>query len=147
MNQTGWNAYAPYFSPKEKWGNPAAVQWVLVHALFLIRRELRDFGRDWPIIVHDATGPGHSPTGYHPKGLAVDFHFGAADCVLFDQGIALHQVLRDLRLFDFVGLGVYPDWQHPGFHLDVRGENARWGRIGGSYVSWERAMTEAAKVG
>lgn len=36
------------------------------------------------------------------------------------------------------GVGVYPEDNF--IHVDVRGSKARWGRLGGNYVSFEEAM-------
>ena len=40
------------------------------------------------------------------------------------------EALNDLQVAEKVGFGIYPDWNSPGFHLDARGEWARWGYIG-----------------
>jgi hypothetical protein len=47
---------------------------------------------------------------------------------------------QQVPLEEICGLGIYPDWAHPGFHLDLRGYKARWGRVEGSYVAYEEAL-------
>jgi len=142
VKRADFEAFAPYFSAAEQWGDIEALEWVTVWALYRLRVTMVAAGHDWPIVVHDATGPGHSPTGYHPRGLAVDFHFGgeAAGMRIADQADILEAALAALRLDRFTGLGVYPDWHRPGFHLDLRGRRARWGRLGHRYVAWDEAI-------
>jgi hypothetical protein len=66
-------------------------------------------------------------TGYHPHGVAVDGHIPGMSVV--DQYLAAE------RFDDFNGIGVYPDWNNPGLHIDARpkafklGGDARWGCI------------------
>ena len=76
-----------------------------------------------PIITHWQVGGavdvhgthGHAPDSYHLLGKgckAVDFH------------IKTHQLLREQYNFvcqaGFAGIGLYPYWNSPGFHVDVR---------------------------
>ncbi|NDY41233.1 hypothetical protein G3N55_00010 [Dissulfurirhabdus thermomarina] len=134
-----WDLVAPEFSPRERWGRPDRVSGLLLLALHAVRRTL-----GWPMVIHCAVETeGHSPTGEHPPGRAVDFHFAAPGVPYREQVERLEEVLDALQLSDFVGLGIYPDWAHPGFHLDVRGRRARWGRIGSRYVSLEEALARA----
>ena len=48
--------------------------------------------------------------------------------------------LKKHNLYDFVGLGIYPDQITPFFHLDFRGWKARWSRIGGKYLGIESGI-------
>ena len=126
-----------HFSREEPWGDPDRVSGTLLLTLEAVRERL-----GWPIVVHAAYATaGHNPRGYHPRGLAVDFHF-ATELPLRHQVKHLLAALDDLQLAAHVGLGLYPDWTHPGFHLDVRGYRARWGRLGNRYVPWEKALAE-----
>jgi hypothetical protein len=129
-------ALAPFFKPSEKWGNHNKVDWN--HSLHLVRiREcLLGMGLDWPMIIHCSYGKeGHAPNSYHHKdgiSRATDFHFKTG-APFKEQVIKLKYALLDTRLDDFVGLGIYPDWNNPGFHLDSRGSKARWGKIAERY--------------
>ncbi len=50
----------------------------------------------------------------------------------------LAQLAESISAFRDGGIGVYPE---EGFvHVDARGTKARWGRLGGKYVSYEEAM-------
>ena len=63
--------------------------------------------------------------GYHPLKMAVDLHI---------EGLhVIDQYLIAERFDAFNGIGVYPNWNMPGLHLDVRpcserkAYDARWG--------------------
>ena len=74
------------------------------------------------------------------KSLAVDFDTDAAtDAFSLWQ---ISQVLEKIELpfppFRLGGIGLYPDWNVPGFHIDLRPQNhqsfgARWFRLEGEY--------------
>ena len=82
-----------------------------------------------PIIVHCAYATsGHSWNSQHYTGNAIDFHFQSVDPYT-TQISRLEEVLKYLQVFNRVGLGIYPLWNNPGFHFDIRGKYARWGRI------------------
>ena len=71
-----------------------------------------------PIIIHSDYRPGDS--GQHGLGNAVDIHVKGMNVV--DQ----YLLAEKTGLFN--GIGVYPNWNNPGLHLDVRkGSPARWG--------------------
>lgn len=71
----------------------------------------------WIAVIHE----GFSKTGHtgktHGLGVAIDVHFEKDGKVvpLFDQFIS---AIR----FDWNGLGLYPFWNSPGLHLDMRKE-------------------------
>jgi len=59
--------------------------------------------------------------GYHPMGLAIDFHI--------EHSHPLDQYFFVERTGLFVGLGIYgiDMWRHPGLHADLREDrSARW---------------------
>ncbi len=66
---------------------------------------------------------------------------GTAADVVCPEGFTpkrLAQLAESIPAFRDGGIGVYPE---EGFvHVDVRGTKARWGRLGGKYVSYEEAM-------
>jgi len=129
-----------YFRSDEAWGDIDILQWYHVHHLELIRKTMIMQGNDWPIIIHcSAEISGHTDGSYHYKGLATDFHF-QTPISLREQLKALKSALRRVSLFHFVGLGFYPDWIHPGFHLDSRGYKARWMRVGDEYKEYDERI-------
>ena len=90
-----------------------------------------------PIIIHCGYEP--RATGYHPKKCAVDLHI---------KGIhVVNQFLIASRFDNFNGIGVYPNWNRPGLHLDTRPKNkkfdsdSRWGCLEpGKYECLDRAF-------
>lgn len=83
-----------------------------------------------PIHIH--SGYRREGGGFHPRGMAADIHI---------EGLGLvDQYLAAERFAEFGGIGVYPYWNNPGIHVDVRvGEvglpAARWGSTSrGVYV-------------
>ena len=85
----------------------------------------------------------------HKFGRALDFHLtdyiGMSDCRRLYH---FHQdfiALADWMVFteyEKMGLGIYPQWNNPGFHLDTLGldpgeqANRRWSQIDGEYVPY-----------
>jgi endonuclease YncB( thermonuclease family) len=123
-----------YYKKTEKWEHMNGLTTEMKDTLNKLREEI---GLPFNINCGYATN-GHSPESYHYKGMAVDFYIketGFADAYKRVVG-----ALSALGIANKVGLGVYPDWNHPGFHLDVRGRHARWGRIGSTYTSLENAL-------
>ena len=127
-----------HFHPEEPgWkGNFHKVNGLLLLLLDALREEIGH-----PFVVHCAyeTG-GHSPNSQHYLGNAVDFHI---EGLSFPEAIErMEEALERLQVADRVGFGIYPDWNNPGFHLDVRnvGRKVRWGRIGEQYVSYQEAL-------
>lgn len=133
-----------YFSANENWGDKDKINPFLLILLDKIAYEVREYA--WRnnkavpyCIIHCAyETSGHSQNSQHYRGNAADFHFENIS-VLEAYGIIL-RVLKDYQLENFVGLGVYPDWINQGFHLDVRGDKARWSQVFGKYVDIERGV-------
>ncbi|MCK4822302.1 hypothetical protein KA005_41450, partial [bacterium] len=107
--------------------------------LLFVLHDIR-FRSGWPTIIHCGTQGKHCKGSYHYKGMAVDFHFVVPNSSISfrDQSKFLMQYLVDMQLDNFVGLGIYPEWNNPGFHLDTRGKKARWLKQGGEYVALNR---------
>ncbi len=78
--------------------------------------------------VHEAYATsGHADDSYHYRGLAVDGHFA--------PGLTPAQQFRLLYLRGFGGVGWYPGWNNPGWHVDKRpGARVFWFREGDRYV-------------
>lgn len=101
-----------YFKPSE-FQYPEKMDDELLIYLDMLREEV-----DKPIIIHSDYRPGDK--GQHGLGLAVDIHI--KDMNVIDQFLCAE------RTGLFKGIGVYPRWNNPGLHLDIRkGKNARWG--------------------
>jgi len=133
--------YLQWFSPNENWGDPFMMNGLLLLLLDAIRGR---WGK--PFVIHCGyETSGHASKSQHYVGNAVDFHI-KDELPFYAQVEKMEQILAELQVADKVGLGIYPDWAHPGFHLDVRGTRARWGRIGGKYVSFKEALVYARKL-
>jgi hypothetical protein len=134
-------AHLPNFSPAEAWGDVKKVQWYHVIHLQQVREELRGYAHDWPMEIHCSYATsGHSDNSYHYKGLATDFHFVSHETIAYQYEI-LELALESLNLSHFVGIGIYPKWNNPGFHFDSRGFRARWIAKEGKYI-YEMAKIE-----
>jgi len=127
-----WN-HLDHLSPEEQWGDSSKVSGLILLAVDAIR----DYC-GWKFYIHNAYAlGGHAIDSYHYKGLAVDGHFDTL--IPYDiQIVKVEEALHDLQLGNFMGVGIYPDWNNPGFHFDARGYKARWGFVG-KYVSYEFA--------
>ena len=144
-----WPYISDAFSPRERWGNPKKVNGLLLLLLFAIRMI-----SGIKIAINCAwERAGHAAKGQHPKGNAVDWHFSGTDLSFFVQIELLETLLKKLQVWDYIGIGIYPAWHRPGFHLDLRGEHAEWGWTGqidkdGSkiYVSYSEAKEFAEKL-
>ena len=124
-----------HFTTHEKWGDPARMNLELIQALDRLRKYV---GRK--IIIH--CGYDDRPTGWHPKGRAVDLHI--------DGLHPMEQAIAAARFREFTGMGVYLWWNNPGLHLDNRplkfGEaRALWGSTARqAYVAFDLAFFQLA---
>jgi hypothetical protein len=139
MTETDWTR-VKFFSPDEKWGDSGRMDEELIFILDRIRGLFM-----LPIVIHEGWAPrgtgGHVPGSYHYIGKAADFHI---EGIRFRDAIdlMLHYVgpmPGGLGVSRQIGLGIYPHWATPGFHLDTRGSYARWGYVvrGGAKVEVE----------
>lgn len=138
MTDEDWAFAEPYFKPGEKWGDWRKVRRKLIFTLLAFRKFV-----DRPVHIHCAYElTGHSGK-YHPLGMAVDFHVEGMSVV--DQFIALS------RFDGFNGIGIYPHWNNPGLHGDIRPKtdnfdpDARWIRDKkGNYLAltWQNLLKE-----
>lgn len=91
---------------------------------------LREFV-SYPIIIHCGyASDGHVKDSQHYLGRAVDFHI---------KNVSLINQYLMAERFIFTGIGIYPDWNNPGLHCDVRHKNHeqsqdRWVKLNGKYV-------------
>ena len=112
----------PNFSVREKWGDYSQMNPALLVLLQRLRTDMKA-----PFNIHcgyEVTG--HSSESQHYLGNAVDFTIGLDDFVKTYS--ILNALLIGYGVAYKVGFGVYPFWNTPGFHLDVRGSKARWSR-------------------
>lgn len=125
-----------HFLPQEWKKDPDKVAPELVYVTDAIRGETIKYRppKGVMMIIHVAWDfSGHSSKSYHYTGLAVDFHFKdyqeMKHFTYWEQFILLSS-FRELG-----GIGFYPDWKHPGWHIDLRNRNPRllWSRINGKY--------------
>lgn len=111
------------FQKKEWISDPSKVNIALVEMVDELTSFVKqEHGSRATCVVHVAYEPsGHSENSQHYLGNAVDLHFAGVH--IFDQYLAAER-------FNFSGLGVYPFWNSPGLHLDVRKlasyKGARW---------------------
>ena len=75
-----------------------------------------------PIHIHVAWNDGgHSKKSYHYKGMAVDFHFGKGKGILNPRKLTPLEQFGAIRSIpEFCGIGYYPWWNAPGWHVDIR---------------------------
>lgn len=120
------------FNTGEAWGEPEKINPLLLWLLQSIRDRLP---RGSAIKIHVGfKTAGHSKSSWHYKGMAVDFHVIGLSVLEAEEIIM--KFLTETGLIEYVGIGIYPDWNNPGFHLDVRGTRAAWSRIGADYLAY-----------
>ena len=109
-----------FFHEGENWGEPMKMEYELLVELDGLRRFL---GK--PVTIHEGYATsGHATNSAHYWGGAADLHVEGLP--LLDQYLAAER-------FRFTGIGLYPHWNRPGLHLDVRRRvagdpEARWWR-------------------
>lgn len=100
---------------KAKGGYEKVDYWALAYALVEQLRNLNNMLKpDGDICVHCGIEGEHSPTGYHPVGMAVDVHF-EKDGVIIQPEAMLFLLIKKWE----GGIGIYTNWNNPGFHLDI----------------------------
>lgn len=93
-----------HFNAFEDWGDPYKMWVILIYHLDSFREYLKK-----PLIVH--CGWEMRDSGWHPAGAAVDLH-----C----PSLSYKDLAFKAMQFTFTGIGLYPCWNNPGVHLDVR---------------------------
>lgn len=129
-----------YFKPTENWGDVNKVLPELVKTLDEFRAYV---GK--PIILHCAYDPnGHTSNSQHYLGRAVDIHIKGMNW--------RDQYYYAVKFGRWTGIGVYPDWNNPGLHCDIRvlpkGKSfAKWTRWKGQYIGAdEKTFNMIAKL-
>lgn len=155
------------FDENEAWGDPALMNGLLVMLMEKIKEAfVKRLDENATFVIHCAyEESGHASNSQHAQmtknghgielakiGNAVDYHIETF--LTFSQTArVMEAILDELQIKDVVGFGIYPDWiikktgrPVPGFHLDVRGVKARWGRVKGKYISLSAALEFAEKL-
>jgi len=100
---------------KIKGGYEKVDLWALSGRLILAVKEFhKTLDNDMMICIHCGVEGQHSATGFHPKGMAIDVHFEKFESIV-QPAVVIHHLLRYWQ----GGIGVYTNWNNPGFHLDV----------------------------
>ncbi|RJR31883.1 MAG: hypothetical protein C4574_00590 [Candidatus Latescibacterota bacterium] len=126
----------------------------IVRAIDDIQEFLLHQDNRFKVVIHCLYDPkGHVGKSYHyvrvddgktKLACAVDFHI--LFCPYIQSVGLIREYYRDANLQDSCGYGIYPNWQNPGHHFDVRGYRARWGFIGKKEVSFDLALAHAKKL-
>ncbi len=134
MDNIGWEL-VDLVSRSDNWGDPDKMDSITV---LLVDKVWSMLGPDMSIKIHCAYDTeGHSPKSQHYLAKAVDFHIEG--CSFPDAIFLIESILIALQVDGLVGLGIYPEWNNPGFHLDTRGTRARWGLVGREYIAYDKA--------
>jgi len=88
-------------------------------------------------IIHDINRGGHSENSLHYQGKAIDLHM---------EGMTLGQSVRIAMRYFSGGVGLYPDWNHPGLHLDLRNTPCTWVQRDGGYIYTWPEFEEIVRV-
>ena len=126
MLKTDWTKVR-HFKKSENWGDPDKMNPLLIYSLDALRELAHSI-----IIINRGYCP-NDPGSTHKDG-------DAADVVITGFSV-MDQFLLAEKTRLFSGIGVYPFWNRPGLHLDVRQLRAnqhapRWGRnAAGVYVA------------
>lgn len=125
-----------YFKIRENWGDPWHMNGAFLLALDTIRHYYND---DERFIIHCAYElEGHKSGGDHPLGNGADLHI--ENILLKTAYEKMLGILNYLQLDEVMALGVYPEWNNPGFHLGLRGSKARWCKKGGIYLGIDKSF-------
>ncbi len=90
----------------DNWGDPYKMEASIVFGLMGFRKYV---GR--PVHVH-CGWEARTTGGWHPTGCGTDVHVEGLHVV--DMYLAAE------RFDEFNGIGIYPNWNNPGLHLDTR---------------------------
>ena len=113
------------FRRSESWGDYRKMDPCLLWALESLRDKFEP--RNYFNIHCGYELSGHASDSLHYEGKAVDFHI--SNISFADAITQMELYLQELNLTNLVGMGIYLNWKRPGFHLDTRGYEARWGCV------------------
>lgn len=139
-----------YFKIGESWGDYKKMHPLIIIILEKFRSALPS---GYWIKVHCGYKQGgHTKNSYHYQGKAVDFHVVGCSFIEAERHLmrflkrAIYYDNKEYYLLNYVGLGIYPEWQDPGFHLDIRGQKASWSKLNGSHRPYEFGMEKAREL-
>jgi len=115
-----------YFKPYEKWGDPSKMSGTILMVIDAIRDIV-----GVPFLVtcgYEINKDRQIKKSRHMISDAVDFIITTLPAQEAYQKLLF--AIKLLQIDDTIGLGIYPYWKpQAGYHLDVRGERARWGGL------------------
>lgn len=118
-----------HFYYNEAWGNPDKMSFMLLVLMDQFRESLPSGCK---VKVHRGYSEDNSKS-LHYTGEAVDFH--VIGCGFLDAEYHLKNFLIRRKLMNEVELGIYPDWNDPGFHVGLQRDGGTWS---GRYVKVEK---------
>ena len=108
---------------------------------------------DKVVIAHSGVRPkgrsDHHPSVMHSVGGAIDFHFaplfvGLSDaCSMYEDYYSMVDELDELGVLKYTAIGVYSQWNNPGFHFSISKTTRRWSEVDGVYVGIGVGLTLA----
>ena len=130
-----WKLLKPYFSRKEKWGDPDKINPTLLFFLFEFRKTFPD-----GVYMNINCGWEERPTGGgHPDGRAVDVHISGSPFLVVEE--KLQEFIGQEGVKNWIALGIYPEWgnfKRPGFHIEIEKKERKKPRSwGAKYVRKE----------
>lgn len=148
MTEKEWAALN-YFRPTEKgWGGVESAN--RMSGAFMRKLDLMRLHAGAPMVVHAGwADSGHSDKSMHYEGRALDFHFGRDPQTHAELSVA-EQFLRICSMRMFGGVGYYPYWNTPGWHIDDRARRPTlyWIQDGsGIYHYGLRAISSYLEIG
>jgi len=138
MTAVDWRK-VKHFTPGE-FNHPEMMETSIIFLLDTIRELYHH-----PIVVMSDYRPPPDPDvdeypSLHNYGRAVDFYVVGIDYL--DAVDLMEGFLNGLGVSNGVGLGIYPGWNHDGFHLDTRGRRSRWGWTGLHYKNGKKKYVD-----
>lgn len=121
-----------HVKPDAAWGDFSMMDWRL---LVLLENFQSKLPKGCWVKIHCAYKPNEK---YHKSGIAVKFHI--VGCSFIEAERHLTHYLSSTGLNVYCGVGLYPDWDDPGFHLDIRGYKEIWAKINGNYCDYSKAL-------
>jgi len=113
MKPNDWKSLQ-FFTVNENWGDPSKMHSLLLYTLDAFRKYV-----GLPVHINCGySNSGHVTKSMHYVGKAVDLHIKGLNVV--DQFLAAE------RFDAFNGIGLYPHWNNPGLHLDIRPKHTRF---------------------
>jgi hypothetical protein len=127
-----------YFYPNEAWGDPDKMNFMLLVLMDYFRASVP---QGCKVKIHRGWSP-DNPKSLHYLAKAVDFH--VIGCGFLDAEYHLKNFLIRRGLMKEVELGIYPDWNDPGFHLGIQANGGTWAA---RYRQLESGRTEQYYIG